>query len=489
MARQIIDLGTLGVANSGEGLRLGGDKINDNFAELYAEKVSGKSTNEYALAFSDPAGNVILGVDTEGRLVANFDLATGGQLLVTTLGKRIFSYSIGHVFVYGQSLSVGQALPVISLTQNYDNLMFTRGMRPQYDYPTETAAEWYAGLVPAVEAASPENANLGETPATGLGDMVKRLIEEEDGISFTDHEYQMLLSAPGYGGTRIDGLDNVGTNTEHFDRMIEQATYGKALANAAGKTYGVEAVTWTQGESDYLSNITGASYLSSLNTLIADTNTEIKAVTGQSEDVVFIGSQIATHLRYAADDVPDIALAQLECEETNPLFFIACAMYHLPYQNNNDNGHLTGVGSRLLAKYLGLAKKRIVNDGFNWRPVVPLVTRTQGRVIEVTFNVPKGHLVFDTTLVAAQPNMGFGLVDDSESALTISSVEIIDYNRVRFLAAADVPAGARLRYGWDGPENHGRGNLRDTQGDTLTTTISGTVYALHNFSLIFDKEL
>ena len=121
--------------------------------------------NQFALSDSD--GNLVFAITAQGKLVATLDkvptaLKTGGT----------YDYEVNHLFTYGQSLSVGQATPAISTVQAYDNVMFTRGMRPQYDYPAEAAGVWYAALVPAVEAQSPVEALLAETPSMGAGDMI-----------------------------------------------------------------------------------------------------------------------------------------------------------------------------------------------------------------------------------------------------------------------------------------------------------------------------
>lgn len=432
-------------------------------------------------AVSDLDGNIPIGIDHLGRLVADFSLVPTVQTAFKTGGT--YDYTINHVFCYGQSLSVGQALPIQSGTAAYDHLMFTRGMRPQYDYPAETAAQWYAALVPAVEAVSPTQPFLGETPSRGTGDAIKELIEAEDGKAFTDHEYRLLLSAPGYGALTIAQLSK---GTTHFSRMVEQAQYGLALANTQGDTYAVQAVTWIQGESDYLAGTTQATYLSSLSTLVADIQTDLKAVTGQSKRISVIGYQVASHINGAADDIPDIALAQLECAEANANFFIATPMYHFPYA---DGFHLTGPGSQWLGAYLGLAYKRIVIDGEDWSPVRPIASVRQGAIAEVRFHVPKGRLVFDTTTVADQTNKGFQLVDSGGSPLTISNVEIVDFDRVRITAAASIPAGAKLRYAWQGNSAIGLGNLRDTQGDTIAFDPDGVNRPLHNWCVIFERSL
>jgi hypothetical protein len=439
----------------------------------------------YVYAVTDDSQNIILAIDNQGRLLANFDLVPNtGNGTTTEEAGPLYDYSVNQIFGYGQSLSVGQATPAISTAQSYDNLMFYRGMRPQYDYTGETAAQWYASLVPAIEAQSPTQPSLAETPSMGTADMIKERILAEEGKSYTQHQYQILISTPGYGATTIAELSKGGT---HFARMVEQATYGKNLANAAGKTHAVQAVTWTQGESDYIAGTTQATYAVRLNTLIADINTDIKAATGQTKDIPVIGYQISSHITYAADDFPDIALAQLEVEAANPLFYIACAMYPFSY---HSGGHISNVSTRWLGGYYGLAYKRIVINGEDWKPLKPIASVRQSNVAEIRFHVPQGKLTFDTTQVAAQTNYGFALLDQNGAAMTISSVEIIDTDRVRIKASTTIPAGAKVRYAFTGDTITGNGNLRDSQGDTITFAIPGsTAKRMDNWCLIFELAI
>lgn len=435
-------------------------------------------------AISDEDGDVILEVNSLGQLVANFDLVPMPDVPSTLKTGGTYDYDINHVFTYGQSLSVGQATPIQSPTQQYDNLMFFRGQRPQYDYPAEATSVWYQSLDPAIEFISPENSSLGETPSHGTGDMIKELVLAEDGKTYTDHTYQILTSAPGYGALTISALSK---GSVHFTRMVDQVSFGLSLSNALGKTYAVQAVTWTQGESDYQSGTSRATYLTSFNQLAADIQTDLKAASGQTKSIPVISYQVATH-KTGGSATPTIALAQLDAEDANALIYIATPMYHLPYQ---DSFHLTGVGSKWLGGYYGIAYKRIVIDGVDWKPLKPINAVRQGAIIELRFNVPSGRLVFDTTQVTENTNMGFELVDSGGSPLTISSVAIADFDRVRIIASATVPAGAKVRYAWSGVGNFGpvngpRGNLRDTQGDDIVFDPTGINKRMDNWSVIFE---
>lgn len=465
-------------------------KIFDNLI-VDSESVSTSSfevakTNQFSYAISDSDGAVIFALDKNGKVV-NESASTSTTTTYKTGGT--YDYEVNHVFNYGQSLSVGQATPAVSTTQKYDNLMFYRGMRPQYDYPSETAAQWYASLVPALEQQSPENSTLAETPSTGTGDAIKELMLAEDNLAHTDLSYQLLLSAPGYGATTIAQLSK-GSN--HYNRTIEQSQYGLSLANAQNKTYAVQAITWTQGESDYLGNNTQEAYYTAIRKLISDFNIDIKGATGQSKSIPLISYQIASH-KVANRTVPNIALAQLQAETDDPLIYIACAMYQFTYQSSN-NFHLDAISSRWLGGYYGLAYKRIVIDGEDWKPLKPTATTKQSNILNISFHVPHGRLVFDTTQVALNTNYGFELVDSVGNPLTISSVSIINPNTVKIVSNAAIPDGAKLRYAWSGAENVGnltgpRGNLRDTQGDVIVFDKDGINKRLDNWCLIFETEV
>lgn len=436
-----------------------------------------------AFSIADEEGYTIFAIGHDGRVIASgyTNIAQGEN----PLGIN-YNHDINHLITYGQSLSVGQALPVQTLIQKYDNIAFVRGQTPQYDFPLETASEWYASFIPAIESTSPEEAVLGETPSGGAGDMIKARILAEDGKAYTDHNYQMLLSAPGWGATTIAQLSKGGS---HYSRLLDQVQYGLDLSNAEGKTYATQAVTWTQGESDYLIGTTKASYLTKVQQLVADIQTDVTAITNQTVPVEFISYQLASHI-HGGSSVPTIALALLEAAESNPLMHIATPMYHVPYE---DGFHLTGVGSRWLGGYYGLAYKRIVINGEAWKPLQPISTVRQGTIVEVNFHVPYGRLEWDTTQVTANTNMGFDLVDSGGTPLGITSVSIQDTARVRIIADAPVPAGAKIRYAWSGgatgPVTGPRGNLRDNQGDIITFDIGSENKRMDNWCVIFEMEV
>ena len=275
-----------------------------------------------------------------------------------------------------------------------------------------------------------------------------------------------------------------------YTELLAHVTAGLAAATARDQTYLVGAVTWTQGEADYLANTAAATYVTSLNTLVSDLNSDIKAITGQARDVHVITNQLASHKFYGKTD-PLIAKALLTAT-ANPLVHLAVPMYWLTHAA--DNIHLVARSSKVMGAYYGLVYKRVVVDGATWTPLQPVSAQRLGKVAVIKFNVPVAPLVLDTTLVTVNTNYGFELVDSGGSPLTISSVALTGDNRVKITAAATIPAGAKVRYAWTGagavgPVNGPRGNLRDSQGGVVVFSPTDLAVPLHNWCPIFEYAL
>lgn len=450
----------------------------------------------YEWAVLDGAGRAAMGVRTDGTVAAaaiEADTLTATDLNATTFngvsGDDLaallddtppgFASDIAHVVSYGQSLSIGvNATPPVSTTQPYDSLKFQGGVRS-----TDNSGVRYSSLVPLTEGQVGSN---GETPCAGMAHAVKQLILSENGISFAQQSYQLLLSADGEGGKSVAELSQ---GSAYFGRITGGATAAFGLAQAAGKTYQMPAMLWTQGEQDYSIGTSIADYKVGVRTLLSDANTAVKAITGQPNDMVMISYQTASHKHYSVV-YPSIALAQLEMAREGGGFYMAAPTYMLAY--GADEVHLTASSSKKLGFYYGLAYKRVVIDGVKWRPLMPISKFAQGAVCTVRFHVPVGKLVFDTTLVAANTNMGFNLFKSDGTEITISSVTITGPDTIRILAAESIPAGAKLQYAFYGAGVVGsttgpRGNLRDQQGDTIIFDPAGLNYAAHNWCVMFEE--
>jgi hypothetical protein len=249
-------------------------------------------------------------------------------------------------------------------------------------------------------------------------------------------------------------------------------------------------LTYTQGEADYSSNTAHDFYLFSMESLRSSIDVDAKAISGQKNNVKMICYQVGTHKAYSRTR-PVIALAQLQASINYLDIHMACPMYMMTY-NSSDNVHLTSPSSKILGFYYGLAYKRVIVEGQDWQPLRPISKYKQGKIANIKFHVPVGKLVLDTTTVTQNTNYGFSLFTAVGVEIVISSVEITGPDTVRIVAATDIPAGAVLQYafygaGISGSVNGPRGNLRDTQGDSIVFDPTGLNYPAHNWCVMFEE--
>ena len=217
--------------------------------------------------------------------------------------------------------------------------------------------------------------------------------------------------------------------------------------------------------------------------------TSANGITGRSDVVKMISYQTGCH-KYYGKAYPFIALAQLQASKDYDNIFMACPTYQFAYLV--DNLHLPAASSKKLGFYYGLAYKRIVVDGEDWKPLMPISKTVQGKLALVKFNVPMGRLAIDTTTVTANTNYGFNLFDAGGAEVTITSVEITGPDTVKIVSPVNITAGFKLQYafygtGTTGSSNGPRGNLRDTQGDTIVFDPTGLNFPAHNWCVMFEE--
>jgi hypothetical protein len=435
----------------------------------------------YAFAMTDAVGNMVFGLTDDGEVQVGSLIAadaaisgtlTGGGAAEGFEGAGNFPADIVGFPAYGQSLSIGTATgAAISTVQAYDNLTFNGGVRSLTE---ADAAAARASLVPLVESdtAVVSGGAAGETPVSGAADMVKELIATEDGILYTEQSFQLLGFAPGYGGLTLAQLAQGQTP---YTRFMADVTSAATLSAAAGKTFKLLAFQWLQSESE----IGNTAYDTQLQTLQTNITTDVQAITGQSEEVLLISYE-----GHASDNVLEI----MQAAAADPNIVIAGATYQLA---RSDGTHFTALSARHFGAYAGRAFKRQIIDGDNWTPLQPLSTFRQGSIAEVKFTVPYGPLVIDTTTYSAQTSYGFRLFQaDGTTAMTINSVTITQPDTVRIVASASIPAGAKLRYGFDDPTVHASkfgGNLHDS--DPYVFDPAGDALEMFNWCVCFEETL
>jgi len=455
------------------------------------QAVIGKS--EHAWAISDSSGNTPIAVTNEGVTVAaaieTRELKVGGKDITEIVGqvKKVgsYAYNVVHFEIFGQSLSQGAySTPVLTTVQKFDNLMFSGGIRPQH--PSYSVPNFYADLIPLVEAADISGYVGYETPCGGATNAVKQLIQDENGITFDKQKYQLLGTACGEGGMSIATL-----STTYLNNNLKPAiTNAFNLCQSKGLTYGMPLMGWVQGEEDNKpgSNVTIQQYKDRLQNLIGLVDAHLKTLDSNLSLNGVITTQLCS-FKTSGRTEPHIELAIYQAAITeNSNVYLACPLYIFDYK---DGYHVDGISSKWMGAYIGLVHKRVLVDGQDWKPVHPISHVKQGAILEVKFHVPVQPLVFDTSHIALNTNYGFSLVDSSNNAITISSALITQGDTVKIVAATAIPAGAKLRYAWTPSASPNRttgprGNLRDSQGNNLIFDPTGINKPMHNWTPIFE---
>lgn len=423
----------------------------------------------FALTVSDSQGNASLCVADDGVVHAKelnvSDLVVknvNGVAYTSNALSRfggVYSHQINFINNTGQSLGEGSTPAVdITTSQEYDNIGFpARSLNPTAFVQLTTANTKVSGR--------------GESPMYGTLGHIKELISEENGISFSVNDYQLVTCNNAYSGYSILALNK---GTTPYSTAISQVQSAFNLSQSLGKTMSFQVVTWTQGEAD--TGMAKDTYKGHLHQLAIDYNNDGKTITGQFNDVKLICYQCATANR-------NIALAQLEASNESSLIYMACPMYQFEY---GDSQHITAESSKWLGGYYGLVYKRVVVDRQEWEPLQPVAHAINGNSIDLIFN--KSGLVLDTTLVPAQADYGFQVVNAGNTTIPISAVSVVGSNRVRITLASAPTTGSSVRYGFNsavgkGVFTGGCGNLRDRQGDTII--YSAVNKPMHNWSVIF----
>ena len=363
---------------------------------------------------------------------------------------------LNHILSTGQSLSIGlNGSPALTTTQPYSNVMLNG-----------------SSLTPLVESSV-------ETMSSA---MANSITSQADG-----NNYQVGVTRNGVSATDYAGLKK---GTTPYANGIAQVNNMFADATALGEPYRVIGVTTIHGESDHLDGTSLAQYEADLVEWQNDYETDIKAITGQINNIPLFTDQMSSQTYYNSS-TSVIPFAQLAASEDNPGKIVLVGPKY--FLNYSDGVHLTNTSYRWLGEYYGKVIKKVVVDKQAWVPLSPEQIARNENVIYAKFNVPSGPIVFDTSLVSARANYGFEYFDNSSSA-SISNVEIINSDTVK-ITLNTTPTGAnqRLRYAYTGtPGVHAGaqiagsvgGNLRDSDS---TTSLSGDT--LYNWSVQFDKPI
>jgi hypothetical protein len=372
--------------------------------------------------------------------------------------------------IYGQSNALGYtANPSLTDFNKYPENLFNDSLFPLIEnFTIEPNSTTFA---------------FAETSMSSSGEKVFSDILQKS----TTNRTAVIALKIGQGGQPITTFIKGGSRYDPLLTAIKNAAFPYL---AIGKTVRVPAFCYVQGEAEIS---TTTDYKGLLTQLQVDLNTDIKAITGQTQDVhcclynlSYVNSTNATTKNTFAFSELRVVKAQYELIRDNSKFIISTPTYGITY-NATDAIHLSNVGQRQLGIYQGDAISKLLNGIVKkgtYISAFPISTNT----INLTITAAKLPLVIDNVIVPARANQGFSVINSSDVDI-ISSVTVNTAAGTIAIVCSSNPVGAKLRYGNGGTVNVYGGNIRDSSGIYLSQVILGNAYQFHNFLQVCEIQL
>lgn len=439
---------------------------------------------DHAISILDADGRIDLAFGGDGRPVDSslFMAEIGVQNAINNtpgaiarlplLGLPFQSRDWWGVTIAGQSNAVGNSGSVITTVQPFSNKKLSGG-----------------ALIPLVESGN-------ETVASGTTAHAKDALLRVLPLWATFNQ-DWIATNMGASATALSGISQ---GTTPYNAGKAAVTTIQSLAVSAGKTYAERAMLFQHGETDSNISTSQATYLSGMIALKNNWNTDILAITGQTDRIPMFVAQVAFSDTF--DTTLGPTLAMLQAAETDSEVFIIAPGY--AFRFINDGLHYKAHDERWIGEYFGKALHRYYIEKRNPGTVRPLTwTRIDATTIDVAFYVPVPPLVFDLDRVwPPDAGLGFAVYDAGGTEVPIQGVRITGPTTVRITTTTSVAAGYSISYatkiyvrsgtGGLGSGNHRgpRGNLRDSdQTASYYNDAFGNPYPLHNWCAIFKKTL
>jgi hypothetical protein len=306
---------------------------------------------------------------------------------------------------------------------------------------------------------------VGETPHSGMANTLTALWKDRGGAG----EYVTAHSVVGWSGKCITDIDKSGGQRAYPATLVEGRAWA-AIATANGRKFGYGAIVLTHGECD----ASNASYGAQVFQLWKDYNADLKAITGQRDDIVLLVSQQSTKATGSEGSA-----AQMWRAGNDHPGQIVCTGPKYAYQYSPDRLHLPAAGYRRLGEKYAEVFDVVVNQRRAWKPLGPTLALRNGAVIRVDFHVPNPPLVWSDHLEAPHQTVnaewaagkGFEVIDGEGKNVAIESVRIAGSSvlvTLKNAPAAGTAITVRYAIAQDGADNQGgsvlglRGLLRDS---------------------------
>nr|DAW48997.1 MAG TPA: acetylxylan esterase related enzyme [Crassvirales sp.] len=404
-----------------------------------------------------------------------------------------FDSDINMLINYGQSLSVGGLIDKYA-GNFYKTLVFKGGGNEWSSNVNinseESVNDFYGTDLYVLEDT---NKRVGTPVGCNALSWMKLLTDEND-IDLNNFEYQFILSTPGLSGAPIEYFIK---NTNTYNRLLLSVRKGKELSNKLNKTFSVPVLFWVQGEGNTPGNVDESlhktkeqDYYNKLKQMFVDLNSDIKSITGQTNDVVFITYQMAPVIgvNFSGNKYnysgPSWAHLKLALNENN--VYLGGAMYQYDY--GTDIWH--PLNREVVGLQAGIIAKKIINDKKPY-PIFYMkshwIQQNEDKyILSILFDVPVSPMRFDISgdefhnINGKQINYGFTL-KNNEGVDIIAEEPTISRGNTLNIICNENPLNCKLSYAING--HFGGGNLCDSQNFKIS--VSNKIYTIDNFCPAF----
>lgn len=468
--------------------------------------------SEYVLVFDDDSGRVVFGIgkaafveilgvrielanidnlleliDLEGRIAGGINRS--GESLTASPANPIVKthyYCFAerlHIFLYGQSLSIGALGSPVLGTPTPDALMYNTGVISRGKTPTS--------LVDLKESSV-------ETMASALANSFVNHVEAANGMDGR----KLILNAGGVGGERIQNLTK---GTAPYNDLIRQIRWCHTVNQQDGREYAPDYIVWIQGEANAADGMSGTEYKQRLSQLRTDIEADLADIRDASKPLQMMVYQMASHGFYVGtEEHPsvEIPLAHLAIshEDDNIHCFGPNYMFA-----GSDNVHKTNHGYRQMGLQADKAIRHHMTTGEKFRPLEPVsFRRISDTVVVGRFHVPVLPMVFDDSVVTQLPDGQNGIEAwDDDGRVPLVATEIIAGCQLKVTASRPFVGDVYIAAGYT-PDNRGpitdnrykewfagpvtgvRTTLRDSDPATTELTgLDGKPYPRHNYCVHF----
>lgn len=397
------------------------------------------------------------------------NLAASALLKARTIPTDIAGFFWDYTLVagLGQSLMFGtESWPRLTKTQHLNNSMIGGGVRSGASPTNANFApiggsatlqphiavvqnpSTYAVMTDAeVSALSFGALNSGETYLEGAANAFKRLWNASRGY-LDDMSRRLISAVSGFGSKTVAELGDQG---QFWQELTSHCAAARNRATSDGRSSGVMALDYAQGENDYSPAATSeavwrSTWLDQVYApFVADVATGIFAQALRPAFFFWGVSPNARRDQNGTSEVNSIDMAQVGIARDYDNVYLIGPNYHVP-----DKGvHLTSNGTRWMANVAGKVRHRVLAERRPWRPLEPRweaeggPVRVVGNILSIDMFVPEPPLKWFQPYVGRTatdyPGKGFTVRDD-QGVITFTPRLVL--NSIVELTLSRAPVGA-----------------------------------------------